>query len=175
MKVSPLIGITVSIDHGKMIRANYDYFYIKRAYAQAVRKAGGQPILISPDISPEVAATICDGIVISGGDDVPPNLYGERTASKIYPESEQRIEWERKLLDLTGVSAKPVLGVCYGLQLINVHFGGSLHQDIVENSDAPVDHGGRGKVTHHSLNVMKGSFLYPLFGPNIEVSSAHHQ
>ena len=175
MVESPVIGITVSIDHGKVLRKNMDYFYVKRAYAQAVNRAGGRPILITPDISPREVTELCDGVVISGGDDIPPQLYGEEASSLINFESEERILWERKLIDVFLEEEKPLLGVCYGLQLINVHFGGSLHQDIHYSHPGALEHGGLGKVTSHEVKIAEDSFLFPLFGPKAIVSSNHHQ
>ncbi len=170
---APVIGITVSLDHGHLIRPGHEYLYIKRGYSMAVRNAGGHPILITPDLAVEAVAGLCDGIVISGGDDVPPELYGEQTQSTIRAESVERIEWERRLIDIYSRVEKPVLGVCYGMQLINVHFGGSLHQDLTRSY--ALDHGGRGKVTHHSLKINEDSFLFPLFGGTAEVCSTHCQ
>lgn len=175
MAKSPLIGITVSIDHGKVIRKNLDYFYIKRAYSETVRRAGGRAILITPDLDPEAVIDLCDGIIISGGDDLPPALYGEQEHSLINLESEERINWERKLIDMFSSNEKPLLGVCYGLQLINVHFGGKLLQDIHRHKPDAIDHGGLGKVTSHEVEIDKESFLFPLFGHSVSVSSNHHQ
>jgi len=175
MVESPIIGITVSIDHGKVIRKNVDYLYVKRAYAQAVKRAGGRPILITPDIAPRAVAELCDGVVISGGDDIPPQLYGEEAGSLINFESEERIIWERELIDVFLEDEKPLLGVCYGLQLINVHFGGSLHQDIADSHRGALEHGGLGKVMSHEVKFDEDSFLFPLFGPKAVVSSNHHQ
>src|SRR6185503_21176674 len=98
MKESPVIGITVSLDHGKKIRKGHDYLYVKRAYSEAVRKAGGQPILNSPDMTAEMAARICDGIIISGGDDIPPSLYGEQAFCAINQDSLERMSWSLRLL-----------------------------------------------------------------------------
>lgn len=173
MLEAPVIGITVSVDHGKLIRPGHDYLYVKRAYSEAVRNAGGHPVLITPDLAVEAVARLCDGIVISGGDDIPPELYGEQAKPTIHAESVERIEWERRLIDLYSRVEKPVLGVCYGMQLINVHFGGSLHQDLTRSY--ALDHGGRGKVTYHSLKIKEGSFLFPLFGREAEVCSTHRQ
>lgn len=175
MKESPIIGITVSIDHGKTIRKNHDYLYVKKAYSEAVKKAGGQPILISPDLSPEATAEICDAVIISGGDDIPPNLYGEQAEAEINQESLERIEWERRVLDLFVQSESPLLGVCYGMQLINVHFGGSLYQDIHAEFEKALDHGGAGKTTFHAVAIAESSSLFPLFGSTATVCSTHHQ
>ncbi|HKS39391.1 MAG TPA: gamma-glutamyl-gamma-aminobutyrate hydrolase family protein [Blastocatellia bacterium] len=175
MNESPVIGITVSIDHGKIIRKNHDYLYVKKAYSEAVKKAGGQPILISPDLTAEVAAEICDAIIISGGDDIPPSLYGEPVESEINQESAERIHWERRVLDLFVQSEGPLLGVCYGMQLINVHFGGSLYQDIHTGFENALDHGGLGKATSHRVTIADDSWLFPLFGSQATVCSTHHQ
>ena len=175
MKESPVIGITASIDHGKIIRKDHDYLYVKKAYAEAVKKAGGQPVLISPDLAAEVAAEICDAIIISGGDDIPPDLYGEPVEAEINQESPERIEWERQLLDLFVQSESPLLGVCYGMQLINVHFGGSLYQDIHAGFENALDHGGLGKATSHRVTIAEDSWLFPLFGHETTVCSTHHQ
>ncbi len=154
MNESPVIGITVSIDHGKIIRKNHDYLYVKKAYSETVKKAGGQPILISPDLTAEVAAEICDAIIISGGDDIPPSLYGEPVEAEINQESAERIRWERRVLDLFVQSESPLLGVCYGMQLINVHFGGSLYQDLHAGFENALDHGGLGKATSHRVTIV---------------------
>ena len=175
MKQGPIIGITVSIDHGKIIRKAHDYLYVKRAYSEAVKKAGGQPVLISPDILPEAAAEICGGIIISGGDDIPPGLYGEQALAEINQESLERIEWERHLLDILVGAGKPLLGVCYGMQLINVHFGGSLYQDIHSEFKNALEHGGLGKYASHAIMIAEDSSLFPLFGRATTVCSTHHQ
>ncbi len=171
----PVVGITVSIDHGKVIRKNLDYFYVKRAYSEAVRRVGGRPVLITPDLDVEGVAELCDGIIISGGDDLPPLLYGEQMSSLINLESEVRIGWERELIDLFSGHERPILGVCYGLQLINVHFGGSLLQDIANNRPGSIDHGGGGRVTSHRIKIHEGSFLSAPLGQAATVSSNHHQ
>jgi putative glutamine amidotransferase len=118
---------------------------------------------------------MCDAIIISGGDDIPPDLYGEKAAAEINPESLERIRWERSLLDIFALAERPLLGVCYGMQLINVHFGGSLHQDIGSDFKAALDHGGQGRVATHEIKIAESSSLFPLFGSRATVCSTHHQ
>ncbi len=175
MSETPVIGISVSLDHGRIIKRDHDYLYIKRAYSKAVSKAGGHPVLLTPDLAVEAVSRICNAVIISGGDDIAPELYGEQASSQINPESAERIEWERRLLDLFSGREKPVLGVCYGMQLINVHFGGSLYQDISDAFDNPLDHGGMGKATTHALRINQGSSLFPVLGSEATVCSTHHQ
>ena len=175
MNQAPVVGITVSLDHGNIIRKNHDYFYVKRAYAEAVKAVGGRPVLISPDLAPESVAEICDAIVISGGDDLAPELYGEEASAAVKAESSERISWERLLLDLFRGTATPVLGVCYGMQLMNAHFGGSLYQDISAARTGALDHGGMGRLTAHDVLIREGSRLFSLLGAAATVSSLHHQ
>src|SRR5581483_6611613 len=118
---------------------------------------------------------ICDGLVITGGDDIPPELYGERPLAAMRPESVERISWERRLLDRFALEATPLLGVCYGMQLINVHFGGTLIQDITTANPSAFDHGGGGRATAHEIQTTADSFLRPLFGEALTVCSTHHQ
>src|SRR5690606_26311888 len=121
------------IDRGRRVRSGADYYYVRRAYAEQVRRAGGEPILLTLDTAPKRCADICNGFVITGGDDLP-SVFSDAVASSgcEHLEDQERIAWDRALLDAVAARKQPLLGVCYGMQLINLHYGGSLCQEVLD-------------------------------------------
>ncbi len=132
MKKQPIIGITVcSKPNGAIDFFGVDHLYVRRDYTQAVKAAGATPILLNPDMTPQVAAELCDGIVISGGYDISAEIYDEkRHKTMVYVETMERVNWELALIDACDKANTPILGICYGMQLMNIFYGGSLYQDI---------------------------------------------
>jgi len=171
----PLVGITVSIDRGQRLRAGADYLYVRRAYAEQVRRAGGEPLLLTPDTSPERAATLCDAFLITGGDDLPVSFDEGATDAGEHPEAPERIAWDRALLAEVSALAKPVLGVCYGMQLINLFCGGTLYRRLRDEHAGAVDHGGGPHTTHHTLDRIEPSPLLSGLDAGVVVNSCHRQ
>src|SRR5690606_7190914 len=91
--MGPLIGIGVSIDRGKRLRPGADYLYVHRAYARAVRAAGGVPVLLTPDTPPSCVEALA-GLVLSGGDDLP-RRFGVNGTPLGNAEDPERIEHDR--------------------------------------------------------------------------------
>jgi putative glutamine amidotransferase len=169
----PRIGLTLDGDEdGRR-------YELPRAYADAVLIAGGLPILL-PHAS-EVAGAylaLLDGLVITGGDfDVPPELYGEARRPACGTSRPARTAFEKDLLEAALAAGLPVLGVCGGMQLMNVVRGGTLFQDLAADAGIsgheqppPKD------VPSHEVAVASGTQLAALLGASpLRVNSTHHQ
>jgi putative glutamine amidotransferase len=113
-------------------------------YLNAVREAGGDPVEISlflPDAELATLAESLDAILLPGSPaDIEPGRYGSPRHKKTADADTQRERTDSLLLDNAFAARKPVLGICYGTQLMNVHFGGSLVQDIPSELHSSVDH-----------------------------------
>ncbi len=145
----------------------------------AVLAAGGLPILLP--YAPEAAAAylaLLDGLVVTGGAfDVPPELYGESRRTECGPTKPDRTAFEKDLLEAVLAARLPVLGICGGMQLLNVVRGGTLYQDLA--ADAGL--GGHEQpppkdVPSHEVAVSPGTQLAALVGAGpLPVNSTHHQ
>lgn len=172
--MQPIIGITMCFDSSDLIKSNVEYNYVRREYGLAVQKAGGQPLFLDPAIDPLVAAKLCDGIVISGGEDIDPALYNQPIAGTKLLEPRARTDWERQLIDACDEWGRPILGICYGEQLLNVHYGGTLYQDIARDLQSTVDHGSSDTAAYHEI-VFAQDFLGYHNGERTVVAARHHQ
>ena len=149
-------------------------------YPEAIERAGGVPVII-PLLRPDTIATLLDrvdGICLPGGPDVQPSIYGEEPHSELGP-TEPRVDAvELALVKAADRRRLPILGICRGMQLLNVARGGTLHQhlpDVVGNQLAhrQAEHG---SITTHRVETAPHSRLRStLGGPSLEVNSFHHQ
>jgi len=166
-RVRPVIGITVGIDASERL-------VVRRSYARAVAAAGGTPLLVPPEADPKDVAQHCDGWVLSGGANLPVSFPAPAGAVDD-AESAERVAWDRRLLDAAGALGRPLLGVCYGMQLLNLHHGGTLHADLRRAIPAALDHGGRGRAAEHEVIVAREAALFDAIGPVAQVCSRHVQ
>lgn len=137
-------------------------------YCQAVRCAGGLPLAEyapTPDLS-------CHGLLLCGGGDIDPVLFGQENRGSEPPDP-TRDQAELELFCAFARAGKPILGICRGMQLINVALGGTLIQDL--SPDSRPFHGGAGHDLVHPIRSMAGSLLDQLYGPVFLVNSTHHQ
>jgi putative glutamine amidotransferase len=170
----PVIGL--GTDH---IVAERPFIKSYCAYAQAISAAGGLPLLLPPiaELAEELVAQI-DGIVIPGGDDLPPELYGQRPHHRTEVACDERVSADLALLKAALARRIPVLGICYGAQLLNVALGGDIVQDLPELWDGATDHrddvGGFG--AEHCIRLDPDSQLAGIVGGYcVSVNSKHHQ
>jgi putative glutamine amidotransferase len=162
-----------------------DRDYAERAYPQyekAVRGAGGEPVRIELDQpSADIIKQIenCDAVLLPGsGADVDPQKYGARRHEKTDWADDKRERADTVMLTDAYDKRKPVLGICYGLQSLNVYRSGTLVQDI----ESPINHGaGRAIPNAHTVKIEPASLLAEIVGEAVDanapvaVNSSHHQ
>jgi len=155
--------------------------YMRPGYIRAIQHAGGIPVTLPLDNSQEDLEDIArefDGFLFTGGPDVHPFFFGEQTQAHCGNVSPKRDTLEFALLKLVMKEKKPVLGICRGLQAMNVILGGGLYQDIPKQRPSGVDHHmdapyGR---TAHPIRMAEGSPLAECLGTlETGVNSCHHQ
>jgi len=114
-----------------------------------------------------------DGLVICGGSDVDTALYGQERKDACEPDI-NRDRHELMLIDAFMKAGKPIFGICRGIQILNVAFGGTLIQDLGQHLNS--FHRGTGEHhLYHPIRTTEGSILHKLYGPIVHVNSLHHQ
>jgi len=149
-------------------------------YFRALLVAGAQPEEIELVTAGRAGfrAEDFDGVLLSGGEDVDPALYGEKKKYDNVKVNRRRDDFELKLLHEARSSAVPVFGICRGLQLINVKFGGTLHQDLKSDTDVEFEHRqteDRDERTHIVTVSDPESRLGEALQGHCSVNSFHHQ
>jgi putative glutamine amidotransferase len=140
-------------------------------YARAITAAGGLPVHLPQHVDPAEYAGRLDGLLLSGGTDVDPARYGAAAETDGYPPEPERDEAELGLIDVALTDGIPVLGICRGLQVLNVWAGGTLHQHIPEHARYDVPPAER----IDELTIEPGTRLHALYGSRHRVNSLHHQ
>ena len=145
------------------------------AYVSMIDEAGGIPLIIPPAGDMTNLLKSIDGLIISGGPDVSPTLYGQNPGpmtKEFYPNQD---ETEIGLISSALEMDMPLLGVCRGMQILSIAHGGSLHQHL-DDTPGHEGHGGYdGESTDHGVIVEKDSILAELMGTSFFVNSTHHQ
>ena len=167
----PLIGIGSDVlqKQGERDRA-----FVYTTYVDSLRRAGAIPVLIPPQ--PENAADVVDdldGILLAGGDDFDPAVYGEPRHPTVEPMDPRRQENELSLARIARERGIPTLGICLGVQVMNVAAGGTLIQHI----ESDIDHASEPSDRHrHEVAIDGGTRLARIVGEReLEVNSSHHQ
>lgn len=168
--IPPIIGISTYLERTRFGHWDVEAAVLYRGYLDCVVKAGGNPVMLPP-IGTWTAETIgfLDGLVIAGGADIDPAAYGAEPHPKTGAPRRDRDDSEFALVDAALKLDLPVLGVCRGMQVLNVALGGTLHQHIEGHNPVP------GVFEHTEIKVVQDTLLYTIIGPETMVQCHHHQ
>lgn len=168
----PLIGVSTYLETG----ARWGVWELAAAllpagYPRLVQRAGGLAAMLPPDDPAHAAATVArlDGLVIAGGPDVDPARYGAERSPRTGPPAPERDAWELALLDAALAARVPVLGICRGMQLLNVALGGTLVQHLDGHAEVVGVFGG------HPVKPVPGTRYAEAVPEETTVPAYHHQ
>lgn len=182
--MKPIIGVTPDFNAGDRedMGGREPTYFLRARYPRAIEELGGVPLILPLTGDRSVQRQLLkglDGLLLTGsGPDLPPSLYGERQRFRYRVMSQQRYEFELGMARLAADAGVPTLGICGGMQAINVALGGSLLQDIPSQVSAALPHRAPGPATRlsHSVQVAQRSLLRRIVGQaRIRVNSSHHQ
>jgi putative glutamine amidotransferase len=154
---------------------------VNAAYVRSLVAAGGVPLLLSPLMGPSYAARAldaADGLLLTGGEDMDPAWYGAARSPRCHEPSRERDLFELALFAAARQRGMPILGICRGIQLVNVALGGTLYQDLPSERPGAVDHNPKAERTDrsHPVRLLPGSrAAAALGGELVTVNSFHHQ
>ncbi len=168
----PLVGITLGDGDESGVHA------MREDYVRSVEQAGAVPVVLPP-VRPEDVLLLLDrldGILLSGGADVDPVLYGQAPHAKLGRVNRRRDDFELALTREALRRDAPILAICRGQQVLNVATGGTLIQDIPSLVEGAMEHGARGARCRRSHQVAVTSRLRQILGADtVSVNSLHHQ
>ncbi|MCI8270120.1 MAG: gamma-glutamyl-gamma-aminobutyrate hydrolase family protein [Lachnospiraceae bacterium] len=173
----PLIALTPYHNTEK------DELYMRPAYLKAIRAAGGTPIILpleTEETELSHFAEAFDCFLFTGGPDIHPFFFGEETQRHCGNVSLKRDHMELKLLKAVMSAKKPILGICRGIQLLNIGLGGNIYQDLPSQfpEDFPIAHSQPFdySIPSHTITITPGSLLAKIAeSKTIRVNSMHHQ
>jgi putative glutamine amidotransferase len=154
---------------------------VNAAYLRSVLAAGGVPIILSPVLGPSYAMRALDGVdglVLTGGEDIHPAWYGAEPSPHLHTPDRERDLFELALFAAARQRELPILGICRGIQLVNVGLGGTLFQDLPSERPGPVAHdpGSARDARSHAIRLQAGSRAAAALGATeLTVNSFHHQ
>ncbi|MEU6808696.1 gamma-glutamyl-gamma-aminobutyrate hydrolase family protein [Streptomyces sp. NPDC046831] len=172
MSARPLIGISTYLETGARWGAwELESALLPAGYPRLVQRAGGLAVMLPPDAPEQAAATVArlDGLVIAGGPDVEPARYGAEPDPRTGPPSRARDAWELALVEAALAARVPLLGICRGMQLLNVALGGTLVQHLDGHAEVVGVFGG------HPVEPVPGTRYAGLVPERTTVPTFHHQ
>jgi putative glutamine amidotransferase len=178
----PIIGIITNyytVESGVFV--GLDRMYVSRDYIESIVRAGAIPLLL-PILSNTEALRLqieaVDALVLAGGQDVQPQRYNEEPSPFLETICPERDAYEIAALNFALAQQKPVFGICRGMQLINVAFGGSLYQDIAQQCPDRLQHSQKAirEEASHTVTLESDSWLSSIMKKEtLPTNSFHHQ
>lgn len=175
--MNKFIGIPCWLEN----RGKYVSHEINNNFSKMVLDSGGIPIII-PQVYDksflDEYINMIDALILVGGSDISPYLYKEGPNRYLESTSPIRDEVEIYLLEKAVERKIPIFGICRGMQLINIFFGGNLYQDIYSQREDVYNHSDRENrsiIYYHDIEIKESSRLYDIFGPSLVVNTFHHQ
>ncbi|MBS4174683.1 gamma-glutamyl-gamma-aminobutyrate hydrolase family protein [Bacillus sp. FJAT-49736] len=172
----PIIGITsTSVNYN-----GYESSMLPISYCEAITNAGGIPVIIAVS-KEEMAAqwlNVCDGIILSGGEDMDPSSYHEEPHPKLKKTILARDQFEVGLVQAARKQKIPILAICRGVHIMNVAMDGTIMQDIESIVPNCIQHTQKAssKTPSHSIKINENSLLFSILGLHeARVNSFHHQ
>ena len=173
--MKPIIGLMPLFDDEK------DSYWMLPGYMEMLQRAGAFPIMLPLTENEDElneSVLICDGLLFTGGHDVNPVIYGSKPGSHCGATCTLRDEMECRLLDIALARDVPILGICRGIQILNVYFGGDLYQDLETEYSSEVSHHMQPPYDRvaHRVEVLPDTILSDIIGAGKHsVNSYHHQ
>src|SRR5262245_60049164 len=171
----PVIGITTYVEQARWGVWEQKAVVLPYTYVQAVTDSGARAVLLPPDSTDADVVRRLDGLVIAGGADVAPDRYGAPDVHERTVVRPDRDASELALLRAALDEDLPVLGVCRGMQLMTVAYGGTLHQHLPDRLGSTLHQPAPGVVGSHGATFVPGSLIAAILGEHAEVNTYHHQ
>ncbi|WP_367297925.1 gamma-glutamyl-gamma-aminobutyrate hydrolase family protein [Loigolactobacillus coryniformis] len=177
----PLIAIVANqYEYAEAVFHHHPASYVPQFFLTAVHAAGGVPVilpLVDQEAIPRYVA-LYDGFLLTGGQGVSPFLYGEEPQPKLGTTLLTRDLFELELVKAVAQTHKPLLGVCRGMQILNVALGGTLYQDLAYRGQPSLKHmqiPSPDTQPTHAIQLSAGTILAKTFGASVLVNSLHQQ
>jgi putative glutamine amidotransferase len=176
----PVIGICTALERARWSVWDLEAYLLPRSYVDAVSRAGGLPIMLPPDATaledPDAVLDLVDGLILAGGADIDPATYGEEPHAETRGWVPERDDFEIVLARRALERDLPLLGVCRGMQLMNVAAGGTLLQHLPESHGHHEHRRNPGTFdgADHDVRLTDGSLAARAAGEVVHATKSHH-